>query len=79
MTFIKPEVWIITGGLDKGVDQLIGEEVKAKLKTEDKNLQAVLGICSWGCLGDKKSFLNVIYLSYFSYSLKYGELPNRFC
>lgn len=56
---LKLGACIITGGLNKGVDQLIGNEVKRKRASEDNNLRAVLGICNWGCLEDKKSLLTV--------------------
>jgi len=50
--------WIITGGLNKGVDQLIGNEVKQRLAKSETIPQVVLGISNWGCLEEKRSLLN---------------------
>lgn len=52
---------MITGGLNKGVDQLIGDEVKKRLANKEKIPLAVLGIGSWGCLKEKKNLLSVKY------------------
>ena len=58
---LNADAWITTGGLDKGVDQLIGNEVKQKLANEEAIPKAVLGISHWGELKDKKALLNVTY------------------
>lgn len=71
---LKPDAWIITGGLNTDVDKLIGNEVSQRLEIKDKNPQPVLGICNWGRLADKKSLLNVIYLLYYACSLNKRQI-----
>lgn len=61
MNLFKPDAWIITGGLNRGVDQLIGDEVKQRLENRDKIPLAVLGINHWGRLAEKEKLLNVKY------------------
>lgn len=69
---LKPDAWIITGGVNKGVDQVTGNEVKQRLANKDKIPQAVLGISNWGFLEEKKILLNVKYSILLAYSLRIG-------
>lgn len=52
-----PDAWIITGGLNKGIDDFIGSEVAQKLTSLDKIPRAILGISNWDCLAKKKDDL----------------------
>lgn len=62
INLLKPGAWIITGGLNRGVDRLIGNEVMQKPANKDKT---VLGISNWGCLEDRELLLNVMYSIFF--------------
>lgn len=55
------EAWLITGGLNKGVDQLIGNEVKERLANWNKIPKVVLGITNRECIAKKKDIPNVKY------------------
>lgn len=57
---MSSEAWLITGGLNKGVDQLIGNEVKDRLAKWSKIPKVVLGITNRECIARRKSLLNVI-------------------
>lgn len=58
---MNADAWIITGGLNKGVDQLIGNEVKERLENLEKIPRLVLGINNWECIAKKKNLLSVKY------------------
>ena len=57
---------MITGGLNKGVDHLIGNEVKNRLVNGERLPRAVLGICNWGWLEMQKVLRNVRYSIFIS-------------
>ena len=54
---LKLDAWIITGGLNQGVDRLIGEKKLDTPRISGKNPPVVLGICHWGSLEETNNLL----------------------